>query len=215
MRAHGAVCCVCRQAGSVCSVLCAGRLDSGLNGWRSARAACHARAACSADQARGGRGAVRSTRAECSEQAGLLCRLHADCTAALPVLNHSARVLRCAPAASRLHDADPALHEARAWHAARALRHPFSLLSSLPAHSTEHTHMQAKVHAHVHVCLLCTPRSPRTGDAARTPRQSPASRRARACRTQYCAQCIIFLVFLVCHKIKKKLFFAKIFIEEN
>ncbi len=51
---------------------------------------------------------------------------------------HSARVLRCAPAASRLHDADPALHEARAWHAARALRHPFSLLSSLPAHSTEH-----------------------------------------------------------------------------
>ena len=46
---------------------------------------------------------------------------------------HSARVLRCAPAASRLHDADPALHEARAWHAARALRHPFSLLSSLPA----------------------------------------------------------------------------------
>ena len=54
------------------------------------------------------------------------------------VLNHSARVLRCAPAASRLHDADPALHEARAWHAARALRHPFSVLSSLPAHSAEH-----------------------------------------------------------------------------
>ena len=36
------------------------------------------------------------------------------------------------------HDADPALHEARAWHAARALRHPFSVLSSLPAHSAEH-----------------------------------------------------------------------------
>ena len=51
---------------------------------------------------------------------------------------HSARVLRCAPAASRLHDADPALHEARAWHAARALRHPFSPLSSLPAHMAHH-----------------------------------------------------------------------------
>ena len=71
-------------------------------------------------------------------RAGLLCSLHADCKAALPVLNHSARVLRCAPAPSRLHDADPALHEARAWHAARALRHPFSVLSSLPAHSAEH-----------------------------------------------------------------------------
>jgi len=50
----------------------------------------------------------------------------------------SPRAPHCAPAASRLHDADPALHEARAWHAARALRHPFSVLSSLPAHSAEH-----------------------------------------------------------------------------
>ena len=49
---------------------------------------------------------------------------------------HSARVLRTAPLPPR---AWSALHEARAWHAARALRHPFSPLSSLPAHSTEHT----------------------------------------------------------------------------
>ena len=63
------------------------------------------------------------------------CRLHSSPACC----ERSARVLRCAPAASRLHDADPALHEARAWHAARALRHPFSPLSSLPAHSTEHT----------------------------------------------------------------------------
>ena len=47
----------------------------------------------------------------------------------------SPRAPHCAPAASRL----SALHEARAWHAARTLRHPFSPLSSLPAHSTEHT----------------------------------------------------------------------------
>ena len=50
----------------------------------------------------------------------------------------SPRAPHRAPAASRLHDADPALHEARAWHAARALRHPFSVLSSRPAHSAEH-----------------------------------------------------------------------------
>ena len=50
----------------------------------------------------------------------------------------SPRAPHRAPAASRLHDADPALHEARAWHAASALRHPFSVLSSLPAHSAEH-----------------------------------------------------------------------------
>ena len=100
-------------------------------------------------------------------RAGLLCSLHADCTAALLVLNHSARVLRCAPAASRLHDADPALHEARAWHAARALRHPFSPLSSLPAHSTEHT-LPACLHAHTAYSTMCT-HTP--NDAARTPQQ--------------------------------------------
>ena len=40
------VLCMC-----MCSALCAGRLDSTLNGWRSARAACHARASCSAGSA--------------------------------------------------------------------------------------------------------------------------------------------------------------------
>ena len=43
------------------------------------------------------------------------------------------------------------------------------------------------------LCCWGGPRSPRTGDAARTPRQSPASRRASACRTQYCAHCSIFV----------------------
>ena len=93
---------------------------------------------------------------------------------------HSARVLRCAPAASRLHDADPALHEARAWHAARALRHPFSLLSSLPAHSTEHMQgTQGTCARRAVPAQRCSPH--------------PASRRASACRTQYCAHCSIFV----------------------
>ena len=60
------------------------------------------------------------------------CRLHSSPACS----EHSARVqLRAAPLPPR---AWSALHEARAWHAARTLRHPFSLLSSLPAHSTEH-----------------------------------------------------------------------------
>ena len=103
---------------------------------------------------------------------------------AAAVLNHSARVLRCAPAASRLHDADPALHEARAWHAARALRHPFSVLSSLPAHSAEH--MQGTQGT-------CARRAVPAQRCSPHPRQSPASRRASACRTQYCAHCSIFV----------------------
>ena len=60
------------------------------------------------------------------------CRLHSSPASS----EHSARVLRTAPLPPR---AWSALHEARAWHAARALRHPSSPLSSLPAHSTEHT----------------------------------------------------------------------------
>ena len=60
------------------------------------------------------------------------CRLHSSPACS----EHSARVLRAAPLPPR---AWSALHEARAWHAARTLRHPFSPLSSLPAHSTEHT----------------------------------------------------------------------------
>ena len=60
------------------------------------------------------------------------CRLHSSPASS----EHSARVLRAAPLPPR---AWSALHEARAWHAARTLRHPFSPLSSLPAHSTEHT----------------------------------------------------------------------------
>ena len=94
-----AVCAHHRQAGSVCSVLCAGRLDSGLNGWRSARAACHARASCSADQARGGRGAVRSTRAECSEQQG--CCAGCMQTAQQPCSGNVARARWPARAACR------------------------------------------------------------------------------------------------------------------
>ena len=92
------------------------------------------------------------------------CRLHSSPACS----EHSARVLRAAPLPPR---AWSALHEARAWHAARALRHPFSLLSSLPAHSTEHTHMQAKVHAHVHVC--CARR------AVPAPAMQPAPRDSR------------------------------------
>ena len=59
----------------LCSVLCAVRLDSKLNGWRSARAACHARASCSAGSAscrREAAGAQRSTRAEWFRTAALL-----------------------------------------------------------------------------------------------------------------------------------------------
>ena len=151
MRAHGAVCCVlccvCRQAGSVCSVLCAGRLDSGLNGWRSARAACHARASCSADQARGGRGAVRSTRAECSERAGLLCSLHADCTAALPVLNiqPACSALRPCRLAPGLHCTRRARGTLRARSAIRSVRCPVCL------HTAQSTHCQpACTHSKVH-----------------------------------------------------------------
>ena len=65
----------------------------------------------------------------CAESA---CSLHSSPACS----EHSARVLRAAPLPPR---AWSALHEARAWHAARTLRHPFSPLSSLPAHSTEHT----------------------------------------------------------------------------
>ena len=66
------------------------------------------------------------------------CRLHSSPACS----EHSARVLRAAPLPPR---AWSALHEARAWHAARTLRHPFSPLSSLPAHSTEHT-LPASLH---------------------------------------------------------------------
>ena len=75
------------------------------------------------------------------------CRLHSSPACS----EHSARVLRAAPLPPR---AWSALHEARAWHAARTLRHPFSPLSSLPAHSTEHMHMC--------MCMTCARRAVRT-----------------------------------------------------
>ena len=79
------------------------------------------------------------------------CSLHSSPACS----EHSARVLRTAPLPPRArHDADPALHEARARHAAHALRHPFSPLSSLPAHSTEHMHMC--------MCMTCARRAVRT-----------------------------------------------------
>ena len=88
----------------------------------------------------------------------------------------SARVLRTAPLPPRArHDADPAPHEARAWHAARALRHPFSLLSSLPAHTAQHT-ATGKVHVHA--------AQSKHSSAAALRATSLASRRARACRTR-------------------------------
>ena len=84
----------------------------------------------------------------CAESA---CSLHSSPACS----EHSARVLRTAPLPPRArHDADPALHEARARHAAHALRHPFSPLSSLPAHSTEHMHMC--------MCMTCARRAVRT-----------------------------------------------------
>ena len=91
----------------------------------------------------------------------------------------SARVLRTAPLPPRacLHCTRRARGTLRARSAIRSVRCPVCL------HTAQSTCIEPKVHVHA-------AQSPH-GDAARTPRQSPASRRARACRTQYCAHCII------------------------
>ena len=118
-------------------------------------------------------------------RAGLLCSLHAACTAALPGLNHSARVLRTAPQPPRacttqiLHCTRRARGTLRARSAIRSVCCPVCL------HTAQSTCKEPKVHVHA-------AQSPHS-DAARTPRQSPASRRASACRTQYCAHCSIFV----------------------
>jgi hypothetical protein len=127
------------------------------------------------------------------------CRLHSSPACSEPFSPRAPlRPCRLAPARRRS-------CTARGARVARCARAPPSVQFAVQSACTQHrAHTHASQGACTCTCLLCTPRSPRTGDAARTPRQSPASRRARACRTQYCAQCIIFLVFLVCHKIKKK-----------
>ena len=108
------------------------------------------------------------------------CSLHSS-----PVLNHSARVLRTAPQPPRacttqiLHCTRRARGTLRARSAIRSVCCPVCL------HTAQSTCKEPKVHVHA-------AQSPHS-DAARTPRQSPASRRASACRTQYCAHCSIFV----------------------
>ena len=98
---------------------------------------------------------------------------------------HSARVLRTAPLPPRacttqiLHCTRRARGTLRAHSAIRSVCCPVCL------HTAQSTCKEPKVHVHA-------AQSPHS-DAARTPRQSPASRRASACRTQYCAHCSIFV----------------------
>ena len=111
--------------------------------------------------------------------------LHAACTAALPVLNiqpacSALRPCRLAPDTTQiLHCTRRARGTLRARSAIRSVCCPVCL------HTAQSTCKEPKVHVHA-------AQSPHS-DAARTPRQSPASRRASACRTQYCAHCSIFV----------------------
>ena len=93
----------------------------------------------------------------------------------------SARVLRTAPLPPRAcpHCTRRARGTLRARSAIRSVCCPVCL------HTAQSTCKEPKVHVHA-------AQSPHS-DTARTPRQSPASRRASACRTQYCAHCSIFV----------------------
>ena len=104
--------------------------------------------------------------------------------AALPVLNIQP-ACSAAPLPPRacttqiLHCTRRARGTLRARSAIRSVCCPVCL------HTAQSTCKEPKVHVHA-------AQSPHS-DAARTPRQSPASRRASACRTQYCAHCSIFV----------------------
>ena len=108
---------------------------------------------------------------------------------------HSARVLRsCAPAAPR-----QTRHRsctARSARGARCARAPPSVESAVQPACTAPSTATGKVHVHA--------AQSKHSAAARTPRQSPASRRARACRTQYCAHCIILGISFLKNKPRKQ-----------
>ena len=118
-------------------------------------------------------------------RAGLLHSLHAGCAAALPVLNIQPACSALRPcAASRLTRRRSCT--ARGARVARCARAPPSVQSAVQSACTQHrasTCMKAHVHAHVHVHAAQSPHS----DAARTPRQSPASRRPRLPHAVLCA----------------------------
>ena len=105
---------------------------------------------------------------------------------------HSARVPRTAPLPPRasttriLHRTRRARRTLRARSATRSVCCPACLHT---AQSTGKVHVHAAQSTH--------------SAAARTPRQSPASRRARACRTQFCARCIIWYFFLLSQKVEE------------
>ena len=129
-------------------------------------------------------------------RAGLLCSLHAACTAALPVLNiqpacSALRPCRLAPDTTQtLHRTRRARGTLRARSAIRSVRCPVCL------HTAQH--MQE-----VHVHAAQSPHS----DAARTPRRSPASRRARACAARSTVRTVLsswYFLFATKRKQKRK-----------
>jgi len=99
-------------------------------------------------------------------RAGLLCSLHADCTAALLVLNIQPACPRCAPAATRL------VCTARGARVARCAHAPPSVQSAVQSVCTQHRAHTASLPAHTAkytaYSTMCT-HTP--NDAARTPQQ--------------------------------------------
>ena len=116
-------------------------------------------------------------------RAGLLCSLHAACTAALPGLNHSARVLRTAPQPPRacttqiLHCTRRARGTLRARSAIRSVRCPVCL------HTAQHMQgtcarravpaRRCSPHPATVACLTSSPRMPHAVLCALSVRQRP------------------------------------------